>query len=753
MLEVLRRIVQEVSGAQDLREALSLVVSRVRAAVGADVCSVYLLDDRTKEHVLVATDGLRPECVGRLRLKPGEGVTGLVAERAEPINTADATQHANYRYVEEIGEEGFHGFLGVPVILSRKVLGVLVIQQKRDRRYDDSEVALLVTLAAQLAGLFNPGEVAELLIGSGNRSHESTFHEGLDGISGVAIGEAVPVMAVESLEGVRDKVAENPAAEVARFQAAVDQEIEDIGRLRDQVGESLSEADRALFDAYAMMLGGESIRGEVVRRIREGDWAPGALRKTIAAHVRVFEEMEDPYLKVRAADIRDIGKRLLRRLFDAPQQQRKYPRSTILIGDELGVTDLASVPADRLAGIVSTRGTGASHVAVLARSIGIPAVFGIEGLPVSGLDGRSVVVDGYSSRLCVEPMPALLKQYRRLVEEERELSRDLERLVEQQSVTTDGHHVPLHANAALFTDIAAARQRGAEGIGLYRSEMHFALRERFPGEEEQVGIYRRVIKAFEPRLVTLRTLDIGGDKALDYFPIHEDNPFLGWRGIRISLDHPELFLTQLRAMLRAGRGVNRFRIMLPMISSIAELDESLELLDRARQELDELGEAHGTPELGIMVEVPAVVFQAEQFARRLDFISIGTNDLTQYLLGVDRANPRVVHLFDALHPAVLLAVREASRGARQHGCEVSVCGELAGDPAGALVLVGLGVDVLSMSQSAINRVKWVIRSFSRERAQALAERALTMEGPEEVRALIHRELETAGLGGLIRPGR
>ncbi len=753
MLGVLRRIVQEVSVAPNLREALNILVSRVRAAMHADVCSVYLLDEHSDEHVLVATEGLSPDCVGTLRLGSGRGLIGLVVARAEPVNVDDSQKHSHFLLVPEVAEADFHAFLGVPIIFSRKVLGVLIVQAREIRRYDDDEVALLVTLSAQLAGLINRIDVTELL-SAGRRSVErSIFLTGLDGVSGVAIGEAVALVSAANLDSVRDRVVEDPQAEAERFRVAVQQELDELARLRNEVKSTLSEADLALFDAYAMMLRGDSMQGEVIRHILEGNWAPGALRKAIAAHVHAFEAMEDPYLRERAADIRDIGKRLLQRLLQTPERDQEYPLQTILAGDELSVTDLAAVPADRLAGIVSTKGTGASHLAVLARGMAVPAVFGVDGLPTNRIHGQEVVVDGYSARVCIAPEPKLRAQYQRLAEEEQALSLDLEKLRDEQSLTLDGHHVPLLANAALFTDIAAARERGAEGIGLYRSEMHFALRERFPGEEEQVATYRRVIKAFSPRPVTIRTLDIGGDKGLDYFPIRETNPFLGYRGIRVSLDHPELFLTQLRAILRAGHNSRGFRVMLPMVSRVAELDETLELLDRARRELEVRDEPQGTPEIGIMVEVPSTVFQAEHYARRVDFLSIGTNDLTQYILGVDRGNSRVSHLFDGLHPAVLVAIRDTVAGARAHKCDVSVCGELAGDPAAALLLVGLGVDALSMSQGAINRVKWVIRSFKREHAQSLARDALDLERPEDVRAMMCRELEKAGLGGLVRPGR
>ena len=323
----------------------------------------------------------------------------------------------------------------------------------------------------------------------------------------------------------------------------------------------------------------------------------------------------------------------------------------------------------------------------------------------------------------------------------------------QPSVTLDGKQVPLYANTGLLSDITPSLNSGADGIGLYRTEFPFMVRQRFPGEEEQLRVYKQVLSAFAPRPVTLRTLDVGGDKSLPYFPIHEDNPFLGWRGIRITLDHPEFFLVQIRAMMRAACGLDNLNILLPMISHLAELDEANNLINRAYQELLEEKYQVTKPKVGVMIEVPSAVYLARRLADRADFLSIGTNDLTQYLLAVDRNNSRVAALYDALHPAVIDAVKKTITDAHLAGKPVSVCGEMAGDPASALLLLGMGIDSLSMSASSLNRIKWVVRSFDAEKTRRCLDEVLNMDDAVSIRNHLNNILEQAGLGGLVRAGR
>ena len=751
MLDILRRVTQRINAARDLPEVLTLIITEAKAALKTEVCSVYLTDSARAEHVLMATDGLRPSAVGKVRLKLGQGLTGLAASRAEPVNVEDAPAHPAFRYMSATGEAPYHGFIGVPIIRRRKVLGVLVAQQQQQRKYSADEEAFLVTLAAQLAGSLNATEIRQALERLEDDQLAGTlFLDGVAGARGLAIGEAVMVFPATTLERVPDKDIDDPDAEAERFRQAVATELAELQRLSERMRLLLSAGDRALFDAYALLLGSDSLVNGTVERIYAGNWAPGALRATVQEYANVFTEMEDSYLSERASDILDLGQRLLNRLQEAQEPIRHYPDHTVLVGEEISVSQLLDTPLEKLKGLASARGTGASHVALLARGLGIPAVFGVNGLPSGRLHGREVVVDGYTLRVCIQPTPALRREYCKLIADEAELSRGLQHLRDLPAETPDGYKVNLYANSGLFADIAAARDGGVKGVGLYRSELHFFLRERFPSEDEQALLYLRVLRIMDPHPVVLRTLDIGGDKALPYFPIEEQNPFLGWRGIRISLDQPDLFKTQLRAMLRAGATYANLSILFPMIGSVGELSAALELLRTAQEELADEGVTVATPRVGIMLEVPAAIYQIDALAEMVDFISVGSNDLTQYLLAVDRNNERVVKLYDPLHPAVLAAIGHVIARTQAAGRPVSVCGEMAGDPAGALLLLAMGIDTLSMNLGSLPKIKWLIRTVPYAEARALLGEVARFDNAAAIRARANQFIEQHGLGSLLR---
>ncbi len=753
MLESLRRIVQEVDNATDLEQALSIIVKRVKEAVGADVCSVYLNDFENRRHVLHATDGLRQRAVGRVSIELGRGLIGLVTERAEPINLDDAAAHPRYLCITDTGEQRYHGFLGAPIIQHRKVLGVLVLRQSQKRHFEEDEVTFVVTLASQLAGAIafarNSGELARLQGGG----IPQRFLPGLAASPGIGIGRAVVVYPPADLDAIPDRRAEEPETEAERFRNAVQDVAEDLDRFAVRTRPDLSAEDLALFDAWRLMLESDTLIDGTLERIRAGNWAPGALRETIADHARVFDAMEDPYLRERGSDVRDLGRSILMRLQNLAATPVDYPVRTVLVGEELSALQIADVPPERLAGVVSTAGSGSSHVAILARGMGVPAVMGVADLPVGRVEGRELVVDGYRGRIYVSPGPAVRAEYQRLADDDQALTNELSTLRDLPPETTDGYQIPLFLNTGLVSESRPLGIEESAGVGLYRTELPFIVRDAFPGEAAQMANYRRVLELFAPRPVTIRTLDIGGDKPLPYFPMHEANPFLGWRGIRITLDHPEIFLTQVRAILRAAIGLDNLQVLLPMISTVTELDEALLLVQRAHDELAEEGYPVRMPPVGVMIEVPAAVYQAEALARRVDFLSIGTNDLTQYLLAVDRNNPHVAKLYDELHPAVLRALTQVLVGARVHGREVSICGEMAGDPLAAVLLIGMGVHSLSMGASSLLRIKRVIRSISRSRAREVLKVALQCEDADAVRRLLLDTLEALGLAPLVRPGR
>ena len=753
MLDTLHRIVKEVNAAPDLEKALGMIVGMVKQSIGCDVCSVYLTDAEARTHVLAATNGLRQEAVGKVALPLGRGLVGLVAERSEPLNLSDALSHPRYMRITETGETQYRGFLGVPIIQNRKVLGVLVVRQELQREFVDDEVTFLFTLAAQLAGAITHAQASGELGPLTSPRRGARFLEGRPGNTGVSIGHGVVAYRMADLDAVPDRTVDDVERECALFTTAVRAVEDDLRKLKARLSGQIPVEDQALFDALLLMLGGDTLVTETVELIRQGQWAPGALRRSIHSHAQVFEAMEDIYLRERASDIRDLGRRILTHLQSDDAREQEYPPDTILVGEEVSAVQLAEVPPERLVGVVSATGSSSSHVAILARAMGVPAVMGVTDLPVSRMENRGLVLDGYRGRVYVEPPHSVRSEYERLAEEERALTAEAETLRGLPAESTDGVAFPLFLNTGLVNDTDHPGNDEFAGVGLYRTELPFMVRDRFPGESVQVMNYRHVLEGFAPRPVILRTLDVGGDKPLPYFPVDEQNPFLGWRGVRISLAHPEIFLTQVRAMLRAAIDLDNLQIMLPMISGAAELDELKMLITRAHDELLEEGYAVSMPRIGVMVEVPSAVYMIEELARRVDFISVGTNDLTQYLLAVDRNNSRVAELYDDLNPAVLRALDQVVRGARVFHRPVSVCGELAGNPLATILLMGLGVDSLSMSAGSLMKVKWVVRSISVSRARQLLNAALRMEDAQQVRRFMEGALDDMGLGGLFRPGR
>lgn len=752
MLGVLRQIVQEVNEAQDLQEVLAIIVERVSVTMGIEACSVFLADHRRNHFLLAASLGLLEGVDGKLTLAFTEGLVGLVAERGEPINLSEAQSHPRYRYFPETGEERYTAFLGVPLIHQRKLVGVLVVQQRQPRRFDEGEVAFLVTISAQLAGYIVNAQVAGMIADLGTGNAVSTSLQGVPGSPGVAIGTVVLVQ-TSDIDAVPDKEITDINQEIADLEQAFALTRADIERLKLHLKKTLLPEEQNLFDAYLRILESKSIKQDIIALIEEGHWAPWALRKIIKRQVHKFEAMEDRYLRERAADLLDLGRRVLSNFQTDNRPKQSYPKNTILVGEQVSASALAEVPAGHLAAIVSARGSANAHVAILARAMGIPAVMGVTGLPYYKLENTQIIVDGYTGDIFSRPSEKMINDFYRLAEEEKELSADLEALRDLEAKTPDGVSIHLYANLGLVADIRPALQGGAQGVGLYRTEVPFMIRDRFPGEEEQYLIYRQLLQGFAPKPVTIRTLDIGGDKSLPYFPVKEENPFLGWRGIRVTLDHPEIFLVQLRALLRANAGLKNLRILLPMISNISEVEEALRLLRQVHLEILEEGIESPFPEVGAMIEVPAAVYQAHELAARLDFFSVGSNDLTQYLLAVDRNNPYVAGLYDCLHPAVIRALKAVIEAGKAHNKRVSLCGEMAGEPVAVIVLLGLGYEMLSMSANSIPRVKWVIRNFSRQRAQRLVEEVMHFQHAQDIRAHLEKALEEAGLGGLVRAGK
>ena len=760
MLKLLQRMVQEVTRTGDLTNALALLVDRVRDELSMAAVSVYLVDGKHNDYVLLATAGLNKKAELSVRVPLNQGLIGLVGRREELVNIDNAPLHADFYQEPRLGETHLHAFLGVPIIHHRKLLGVLVLQQVESRCCDDAEEAFSITLAVQLGGIIAHAEATgELMrVLEPRKAVKSALKQislkGNGCVTGVAIGRAVVVYPLADIEAVPRQLTDDVEHEVALFRGALQMTRNHMHRLSRRMKSSLAESEYALFDVYLHILDKEFLGQDVEEVIREQSLtAQASLALVIKQHLAHFDVMKDPYLRERMSDLRDIARRLLAQLQSTQRVEQVYPKRTILVGEEVTAAAMAEVPQRQLVGVVSVKGSNNSHVAILARALGIPAIMGVSGLVLDKLAKRAVIVDGYDGCVFIAPSKALITQYQLLVQEEDELNKNLVSLRDKLANTTDNYRVSLQVNTGLAMDAGLSLSVGAEGVGLYRSEIPFMRRDCFPSEDEQCIIYRQVLKAFAPRKVTMRTLDIGGDKLLPYFPVEEANPYLGWRGIRITLDHPDVFLLQVRAMMRASQDLNNLRILLPMVTTLHEVDEAVYLIDQAYAELRDEYVGIEKPQLGVMIEVPAAVFQARELAKRVDFLSVGSNDLTQYVLAVDRNNARVASLYDSLHPAMLHALIKVVEGGHAAGVEVGICGEMASDPFAVILLVAMGFDTLSMNSSSLPRVKWIIRSFSMALARKILAQVLELEHASDIRLHVQRFLELEGLGSLIRAGK
>jgi phosphotransferase system enzyme I (PtsP) len=761
MLTTLKRIVQEVNQIPVFDDALSCLANRLIEALKVDSCSIYLADYEQQHFMLVATEGLAKAAVGQVSIGFSEGLVGLIGQREEPLNISDAQRHPRFKHYPEVQEDNYHAFLGAPIIHQRKVLGVLTLQQQHKRRFSEDEEAFLVTLAMQLAV-----EIANAKArGSINHLQENIPKDwqkslkGVPGSSGLASGVGYLQNMMVSIRNHVPKRSKNSQTQVQNYRQAVKQTQADMTVLSDRIQGEVPDDVRAIFQLYYHLLDANSLGRDVEKEIKLGWDAPTSLKMVVENYIRQFQAMNDPYMRERAVDVEDMGNRVLANILGISAKKRvkrEPPEHSILVAEEVTAVMLAEFPSEKLMGIVSMRGSNNSHAAIMARAMGVPAVMGLSNIPIALLNEKEILLDGYTGDVIVSPNATIRREFDQLMLEEQLLSERIRSEDTLPAITTDNCEIRLFTNAGLSLEAEKNDNPYSDGVGLFRTEIPFMMRERFPTEQEQVELYRTLLAAEPNKPFTMRTLDVGGDKPLPYFPITEENPFLGWRGIRITLDHPEIFLVQIRAMLRASIGLDNLSIMLPMITSVSEVSEAKRLIRQAFYEVEEEAQEHGEslrmPKIGVMLEVPAVLYQLPQLSKIVDFFSVGSNDLTQYLLAVDRNNPRVAALYDSYHPAVLSALHTIAKHSELLQVPVTVCGELAGEPGGVVLLLAMGYRKLSMNNHNLLKVKWIIRNIHRGSAEQLLAKVLTLNNPQDVREEINYYLESVGLGGLVRAG-
>ena len=754
----------------DLQETLDNIVNLVAKRMASDVCSIYLLEEDGETLRLHATRGLSRLSVG-ITMKTSEGLTGLAFEQRGVVATNNAPLHPRYKYFRQTKEEKVLSFLGVPFFERKTPIGVIVIQNREARTFTREEISAVTTIAWQISSIVSS---AKLLDSIRKKEEERAFYAAeverlqksgvlkdaarakparsvqaaLTGI-GIAPGFAGGRVSVVNRGSQEEAVLERArprAEEQKRFMLALEKARIQTIYMEKRVGEILSEADASIFHSHLMILEDRGFIGKVTTLIDADLGALRAVNQVVGDYVTAFSKMEDPYLRERSADMEDIGRRICDALNGHSRKSEKLREPRIIIARELLPSDLAIMDHGKVIAIATEKGNLNAHAAIMARALGIPAVFGVEGL-LKHVGVRSeVIVDGTSGCVYVNPDASIKKEYERLAGEYDLKQRALEGIRDLPAATTDGHRVTLLANIGLLSDLKVAHQNGAEGVGLYRTEFPFMSRSAFPNRQDQAAIYRKVLEGFPGLPVSIRTLDIGGDKELAYFQHpKEDNPFLGWRSIRISLEREDIFREQLAGVLLASAH-GKCNLMFPLVSGVDEVRQIRRILEEVKEELSREGKAFDQEiGLGIMVELPAAVMVAEMLAREVDYFSIGTNDLIQYTLACDRNNQRIRKWYEPYHPAVLHSIKRVADAAAGAGKPVTLCGEMAGEPINALLLMGLGIHCFSLSAPNIPRVKEAIRRTSLARARTIAQRVLGMESALEIRGYLEREKEELGL--------
>ncbi|MBI2981060.1 MAG: phosphoenolpyruvate--protein phosphotransferase [Deltaproteobacteria bacterium] len=715
---------------------LAHTVTLIREAMKVDVCSLYLLKDRTL--TLVATDGLNPQSVGKIRMKVDEGLTGLAVEKREPVLVREASLHPRFKFFPETGEEKFHSFAAFPLFDREEIVGVLTIQTAQARDFSASNIEMLKVISFQLAGVIYRLVALETIQA---RPHSERHMERLKGISvapGFGIGTcfflARGISPVILVPGKGKK--ESRANAWRKLRAAIAKTSADLLRLEKKLMKQLSRKESDIFYSHRMILSDKSFQKKLKSWIEKGHGPIEAVRDVIEEYIRQLESIDDPHFKERVGDLEDIRQRLLEHLIGANRSREKEVLEGVLVAETLVPSDTARLDPKRIQAIVTERGGVTSHAAILARSLGIPAVMGVTGITRRATPGDVLIIDGDNGHVILNPRKEVIHEYEKLQDHYMDRLVHLQPLVHLQAKTKDGYRVVIEANVGLMAGVKSLEEFGAEGIGLYRTEFPFMIRKRLPNEEEQYQIYLQIVKDAGGLPVTFRTLDAGGDKpiaALGGLTTSEANPFLGYRSIRLCLAQPELLIVQFRALLRASAH-GKTKILIPMISGIEEILMVKEILKRVKDELVNENTAFDPNiSLGIMIEVPSAVHLADKLIKHVDFFSIGTNDLIQYTLAVDRNNEKVAAFFEPLHPAVLMAIRRVCDVARAAGKPVGVCGEMAGDPLLTPLLIGLGVTQLSMIPSNILQVKNMVQQISLAEGQRLVEAVLGVSTAAEVR--------------------
>ncbi len=731
-LKTLSNIAQILQKSQASENPLAHIVTMVRQQMQVDVCSLYIFQE--DQLILVASDGLDVSSIGSVRMSVNEGLTGLAIEKMQPVIVNEAHRHPRFKFFPETGEEKFHSFAAVPLINRDRVVGVLTIQTEDPREFSLDEIEILKLIAFQLSGVIQNLVALEVLQ---HEDKHKKYHFQLSGIPtapGFGIGPAFflrpgiqPVILGPSRLEIK------PEQELKKLKTALQKATEDLEKLEKKLRKTFTKNESDIFYSHRMILSDpgflKRLKNEIEKKKKS---ATESVSHVLGEYIRDFEQIEDPHFRERIADLEDLRQRLLERLLGKSKKEQNT-WAGILITDSLVPSDTAQLDPERISGIVTTRGGATSHAAILARSLGIPAVMGISGATTQIEPGDLLIVDGNKGVVYINPEKNILWEYEKIQEKFADRMVNLQKIAGEKAITQDGHCISLQANVGRPSDLKSLRYVGAEGVGLYRTEFAFISKKNLPSEEEQFQLYKQIIEEAEDLSITFRILDAGGDKPIAGLNLtHEANPFLGYRSIRLSLSKPEILEEQFKALLRAS-AFGSIRIMVPMISSIEEMVAVKKIFEEVKINLRsrKIPFDEKVP-LGIMIEVPSAVTLSHFLVHHSDFFSIGTNDLIQYTLAVDRNNEKVASFYEPFHPAIISAVWKVAQVGLQHKKPVGVCGEIAGDPLMGCLMIGLGVTQLSMIAANIPLMKKMIRESTFQELQEIANKALKASTTDEI---------------------
>ncbi len=746
-LSVITDLSRIIADSSDPESTLNEIARLIASTYGPDVCSIYLLTPDRQKLVLKATVGLRPESVDTVTMSAREGLTGLTLEQNRPLLIYNPSSHPRFKLFEQTGEEVFQTFLGIPLVYHQQSLGVLVLQTLKQGQLSEQGIPVFAAIGSQISSIAaysgllqaldkEKAETQKLRDQSlsldkawDDTGQRKSLLRGMSVLSGYARGQAHILAGGVGFESVEPIQSCHPNVELARFENALQATVLQTSQLIEELAD-LSREDRSILTIHKQLAEDTTFKRKVADRISWGDSAQYALKQVVMEYVDIFANVDDPYLQDRGQDIVDVGENVLRNLLGiSPHGTQTFTRDTIVIASDLSATELVALRQPYLKGIILARGGKTSHTVILAKSFELPIVIQVEDVFDAVREDDDLIIDGWSGLVFREPNEEIVREYNRLLQEHKIQAEHLHSLIPLPAVTKDNMRVALGANIGLFSDLELVHRFNADHIGLYRTEFPFVIRKQLPTEEEQTDLYIQMLEKAQGRRICFRTLDVGGDKflsALDY--PKEDNPFLGWRSIRVSLDLEEMFRQQIRAIIRATEK-GPAQLMFPMIVSMHELETSLAIVEEERTRL---GARCDLP-VGIMLEVPGTVKVLPSMLQLIDFVSIGTNDLIQYTLAVDRNNPKVASLYTPFHPGVLSIIAEVAEMCQKKNIPVSVCGEAAADPACAYLFLGLGIRSLSMNPSSILQVKAMIRETDTREAARAADFAMGLTDSEAIR--------------------